>query len=470
MNLKKLVVILIVVLVLFITFGCVNTTKAKLGNSLREDRNGWAFVHLEGTPAQIGFQHGYLLAPEIDDALQMFAFYLEGATKKDWKFYREAAERMFWPKLEAEYQEEIQGIAEGLKARLPDKNYDRIDITVLNGWIELAWYYVPYLEAKLKTGSGESKAPGYCSAFIANGSYTEDGQIVIGHNAWSEYIVGERWNVIEDIAPAKGHRILMDAIPGYIHSGDDFAINSAGILYTETTISQFKGFKEDGTPEFMRARKAAQYAGSIDDFIRIMTTDGNGAYANDWLVGDTKTNEIAKLELGLKNHRVWRTKDGYFVGSNWASDEKLIAEETTFNPKDTTQSVFVRKARWEQLMAENKGKINAELGKAFEADHIDASMGTEAVNANVLCGHVDMEPKGVPEFAQVSFFPAGAHQGKVTTAALAKDLKIWAKMGHPCGRDFIASAFFEKHPEFKWMGKFLKDMKANPWTLFEAKK
>jgi len=133
MNLKKLVVILVVVLVLFIAFGCVNTTKAKLGNSLREDRNGWVFVHLEGTPAQIGFQHGYLLAPEIDDALQMFAFYLEGATKKDWKFYREAAERMFWPKLEAEYQEEIQGIAEGLKARLPDKNYDRIDITVLNG-------------------------------------------------------------------------------------------------------------------------------------------------------------------------------------------------------------------------------------------------------------------------------------------------------------------------------------------------
>jgi hypothetical protein len=470
MNLKKLAVILVVVLVLFLTFGCVNTTKARLGNSTREDRNGWVFVHLEGTPAQIGFQHGYLLAPEIDDALQMFAFYLEGATKKDWKFYREAAERMFWPRLEAEYQEEIAGIAEGLKARLPDKNYDRIDITALNGWIELAWYYVPYLDAKNKGGPGESKAPGYCSAFIANGSYTEDGQIVIGHNAWVEYIVGERWNVIQDIAPAKGHRILMDTIPGYIHSGDDFAINSAGILYTETTISGFRGFKEDGIPEFARARKAAQYAGSIDDFIRIMTTDGNGAYANDWLLGDTKTNEIAKLELGLKNHRIWRTKDGYFIGSNWAGDEKLIAEETTFNPQDTTQSVFVRKARWEQLMAENKGKINAELGKAFEADHFDASTGTAAVNADVLCGHVDEDPKGAPEMSWVSYYPAGAVQGKVTTAALAKDMKIWAKMGHPCGRDFIASAFFEKHPESKWQGKFLKDMKANDWALFEAKR
>jgi hypothetical protein len=30
--------------------------------------------------------------------------------------------------------------------------------------------------------------------------------------------------------------------------------------------------------------------------------------------------------------------------------------------------------------------------------------------------------------------------------------------------------FFEKHPQFKWQERFLRDMKGNPWTLFEAKK
>ena len=29
---------------------------------------GWIYVHLEGSPHDIGFQHGYLLAPEIADA------------------------------------------------------------------------------------------------------------------------------------------------------------------------------------------------------------------------------------------------------------------------------------------------------------------------------------------------------------------------------------------------------------------
>jgi hypothetical protein len=246
-------------------------------------------------------------------------------------------------------------------------------------------------------------------------------------------------------------------------------MNSAGILSTETTISQYKGFKETGTPEFARARKAAQYSNSIDDFIRIMTEDNNGAYANDWLIGDLKTNEIARLELGLKNQRVWRTTDGYYVGANFPSDEKVIAEDTTFNPNDSTLSVLVRKARWEQLMEEHKGTINAEKGKQFEADHLDASTGAPASNANVLCGHVDEDAKGLPEFIWTAYYPGGSVQGKVTTASLARELKFWARMGHPCGRDFIAADFFAAHPEYKWQEKYLRDMKSHPWTLFSKK-
>lgn len=439
-----------------------------LKNSSRQDKNGWIFIHLEGSPREIGFQQGWHLASEIDEALRMFALFFPKATQRDWKFYRGTAERMFWPKLEKEYQEEIEGIAEGLQAR--KKKYDRFDITALNGWIELAWYYVPYLEEKVKPGSGNNKAPGSCSAFIATGSYTEDGKIVIGHNNWVDYIVGERWNVVADIVPERGNRILMDSFPGYIHSGDDFVITSAGIVYTETTMAQFKGFKEDGTPEFMRARKAAQYANSIDDFIRIMTEDNNGGYANDWLVGDLKTNEIAKFELGLKNQRVWRSKDGYFVGANFPSDEKLIAEETTYNPKDITVSMNVRKLRWEELMKEHQGKINIEKAKMFEGDHVDSHLSAAASNSCVLCGHIDEDSKGALEMSWGPYCPAGAVQGKVTTAALAKELKFWARMGHPCGQDFIASYFFQKHPEYKWQEEFLRDMKSHPWTLFEAKR
>jgi hypothetical protein len=441
----------------------------ELARASRIDLNGWISLHLEGTPRQVGFQHGWLAANEIDDLLKALAHFLKGSTKRDWAFFREASERMFWPKLEPEYQEEIEGIAAGLKAHLPRSKYDRIDITALNGWIELAWYYVPYLDATAKAGAGDNKAPGYCSAFIATGSLTEGGEVVVGHNNWVDYIIGSRWNVIADIVPENGHRILMDCMPGGIHSGDDFVVNDAGLVYTETTMGTFRGFREEGTPEFMRARKAAQYAESIDDFVRIMTEDNNGAYANDWLVGDTKTGEIARYELGLKNQRLWRTKDGYFIGSNFPTDEKLIAEETTFDPNDKKQSVLVRRARWEQLMADYKGYIDVEDGKLFEADHVDMATGKEGSNSNVLCGHVDEDPKGTPEFSWAPFSPAGSVQGKVTSTSLVKGMKMWAHMGHPCGRNFVAADFLKRHPEYGWQKPYLRNLRAYPWTLFGAK-
>lgn len=442
----------------------------RLAGSAREDKAGWAFVHLKGAPRTIGFQHGWHLAAEIDDLLKTMAFYFPKAAGKDWAFFREAAERMFWPKMDQEYKDEIEGIAEGLRARRPDLAYDKIDITALNGWIEIAWYYIPWLADKAQPGAGANKAPAYCSAFVAVGSATADGGIVMAHNNWTEYILGQRWNVVLDIVPAAGHRLIMDAMPGYIHSGDDFVINASGLLYTETTMAQYKGFREEGRPEFARARKAAQYGANIDDFVRIMTTDNNGAYANDWLVADLNAGEIARVEVGLKSHRVWRTKDGYYVGANFPVGEQVIAEETTFDPKNLKQSVCVRRTRWEQLMEDNKGKIDAEKAMAFLGDHVDASTGTAADNANVLCGHVEGDAKGLPEFSWAPFYPGGAVQGKVTTGALAREMKLWGRMGHPCGRDFIASEFVKLRPEWAWQAPFLKDMKANPWTLFEAGK
>jgi hypothetical protein len=204
----------------------------ELTKASRVDTDGWIRVHLEGTPREIGFQHGWLLAPEIDDLLKALDVFLQGSTKRDWAFFRASAERMFWPKLETEYREEIEGIAAGLRARLPRSAADRVDITVLNAWIELAWYYVPYLDELARKGAGDNKAPGYCSAFIATGSWTEGGEIVVGHNNWVDYIIGARWNVIADIVPATGHRILMDGLPGAIHSGDDFVVNGAGLVFT----------------------------------------------------------------------------------------------------------------------------------------------------------------------------------------------------------------------------------------------
>ena len=423
------------------------------------ERNGWIQVHLEGSPDEIGFQHGFLLADEIEDTLQVVSAEFAHDEKRDWAFFRSAARDVFWPHVEEEYRAELNGIAEGLKAR--GSKLDLWDVVALNSWTEVT-YYTKQLNHQ--TGG----TAGRCSAFVATGSYTSDGRVVIGHNNWTNYADGERWNIVFDIVPAGGYHILMDGMAGLIDSGDDFGMNSAGIIVTETTISEFSGFDPAGVPEFVRARKAMQYSASINDFVRIMKEGNNGGYANNWLVADRKNNEAASLELGLKNTPLLRTKDGFFVGSNFAADPKLMKEETTFDPNDMGKSENARHKRWLALMEQYKGKIDVAAGQKFLADHVDSTDGKVSPSERTLCGHVELSPRGMPTW-QGPYAPVGAVQNKVTDGAGAAHMSMTAALGHACGLNFKSAAHLAKHPEYAWTQPILKDMNARGWARFTAK-
>ncbi|MGE5112297.1 MAG: C45 family autoproteolytic acyltransferase/hydrolase [Acidobacteriaceae bacterium] len=459
-----------------VAFWMVNGVKAAskpqqpdvLKNAWRFERGGWIYVHLEGAPHDIGFQHGGLLAPEIDKAFQAIRYHDTTRTKRDWNFFHDTAKNILWPHIDEEYRQELQGIADGLNAK--GVKMDVYDVVALNAFEEVPDYYIPWLEkqqhAQLTPGL---VAPGNCSAFVATGSFTKDGKPVIAHNNWTSVISGAHWRIIFDIVPKTGHHIIMDGFPGIITSDDDFGVNDAGLAITETTITQFEGFDPNGKPEFMRARKAMQYATSIDEYVNIMLDGNNGGYANDWLLADYKTGEIARFEEGLKHHRVWRTKDGYLVGSNFPSDPDLIRDEAPeFDVKNMATSPNARKVRWEQLMTENKGKIDAAMAQRFLADHYDSYEKKIDPNERTLCGHVEDSPRGIPEWGWDKYHPGGTMQGKAMDASMQKNMTFVARYGHSCGGDFIAATFLKAHPEYDWQKPYLQDMKAGPWTQFKA--
>src|SRR6202166_1560280 len=443
------------------------SSDARLQKAYRFQQGGWTYVHLEGSSSEIGFQHGFLLAPEIADALDAIKLFDTHQTQRDWEFFRKTAREVLWPHIDLEYQQELQGIADGVKAHGVD--LDVYDIVALNAFEEVPDYYVPWLNKREKAVKAPKlAAPGNCSACIATGGYTKDHQIVIAHNNWTSYLAGERWVIIFDILPQNGQRILMDGFPGVITSDDDFGVNAAGIMITETTIAQFEGWDPNGKPEFMRSRKALQYAQSVDDYVRIIKEGNNGGYANDWLIGDRKTGEIAYLELGLKNTPMWRTKDGLFVSSNFARDPTVIRDETTFDPNDAASSPNARHARWEAVMKQAKGKIDVNMAEQYLSDHFASFEKKEQANERALCGHVDASARGVKQWGWEAYNPGGAVQGKATDSAMAAKMSFVARAGHPCGADFVAAEFLEKHPEFSWQQPLLRDMKAGPWTTFQA--
>ena len=410
-------------------------TDARMGGAYREDRAGWACVHLKGAPRDIGFQYGELLASEIDDVQKALHDSLKRKTGQDWGYYRDTAKKLFWGKLDPEYQQEIEGQAEGLKARgLP---YDQWDVLALNGYIELSMYYLPWTQHQPARNEA-------CSAFIATGSETSDGKIVIGQNLWWDLQMGERFNAMLDITPEKGHRILMDALPGFIHSGTDFAVNDAGIMLTETTLPILNDFDPNGVPEFERMRKAIQYSESLPDFVRIMKAGNNGGYANTWLVGDRKTNAIGKLELGLKNVTWTSTKDGYFVGSNFPENPKLISEEMAGWDTDPRRNgCEARRQRWTTLLTKDKGQVDPNLAKGFLADTVNPITGDIGASDFTLCGRI-------PDF--------GATNAKVITSDLAGSMSFWGRMGAPDGVPFAVT---ESLP-------YEHDLAPQAWVLLKA--
>jgi Phospholipase B len=436
------------------------------GKGYRFERDGWIYVHLEGSPHDIGYQHGYLLAPEIADAYSAVSLEMTHSANRDWSFFRRAARQMLWPKIDPEYQAELQGIVDGLQAHKVKLDLD--DIVAMNAFMELPDYYVPWLDEQTKEARPPKANGDHCSAFVATGSYTKDHHIVMAHNNWTSYLQGARWKIIFDIVPQKGFSMLMDGFPGVIVSDDDFGVNSAGLMITETTITDFHGWDVGGKPEFVRARKAMQYANSIDDYVKIMLDGNNGGYANDWLLADRKTGEIARFELGLKHSRVWKSTDGYFVGSNFASDPEVLKDETTFDTTNLAASANARHVRWDDLMATNRGKIDTDMAEGFLADHYDSYTKKTGANRRTLCGHGDNATEGDPGFVHMPYNPSGAVEGKVMDSDMAAKMTFIARIGHPCGSDFKAQAFLDAHPKYDWQAPALIDMDAGPWSQYRA--
>ena len=433
-----------------------------LAKANRHEKNGWIYLHIEGGPQERGFQHGYLLAGEIKEAIRILRTEWEYQSGMEWSWLVRNAGTILTARVDSENLAEIDGMVEGMKAKAVETSRD--ELVALNGYMELTWYWWPTVRDSFKSNSPPPKKEG-CSSFIATGSMTADGKIVLGHNSMVGY-QDPFCNIILDIVPSHGHRILMQAFTGYIHSGTDFFVTDAGLVGSETTIGGFFPFDPNGVPEFARMRRATQYASSIDEWCEIMKQDNNGGYANAWLLGDINTNEIARLELGLKHVGFEKKRDGYFIGSNVAEDIKLLRFETKLEETNIKHSSVARRTRWKGLMTQHKGKIDLVLAKSFESEHYDEYLKKDTATCRALCAHYELDSQS--DGLDTPFEPGGTLDGKVIDATMAGRMSFLARWGSACGIPFDAKKFLEQHLQFDWMRGILKDRPSQPWTEFTA--
>ena len=108
----------------------------RYGNGYRFDRNGWIYVHIEGTPYERGFQHGYLVASELEEIMENMKYLTYWNTGKEWKFFVEAGEKLFVSRIDTEFLEEIKGIAEGVQSAGTEITWE--EVLAWNGYFELS--------------------------------------------------------------------------------------------------------------------------------------------------------------------------------------------------------------------------------------------------------------------------------------------------------------------------------------------
>ena len=394
------------------------------GPAFRYTDKGWIIVHIEGEPYQRGYQYGSLLAKEIASYIDKVAIRQnEMNPRAGWGEFRTLTDALMLRQYDREYLEEMKGIADGAAtagATFSGKPLDVLDIVTVNSVVDIGQLggalnetAHPLSGRSFRKEEEEAQAAERlhkCSSFLANGPATRDGKIVFGQLfMWGGY-TGVHWDVICDVVPAKGHRLVYQTFPGGIHSGSDFYINSAGLMMGETTVMQTP-FNIKGEPQSSRIRRAAQYASSIDEAVKILTTNNNGLYTNDWLIGDTKANEIAILLLGTAKHKLWRSsqKDypggttGFYWSVNNAKDPDVRKEyvpDPSNAPYDVVYGNVNRDLAFYEYYQREKGEIDG-----ISAVNI---LATSPINRPHAC---DGKMTTTEMASQMMFF---AHYGKVT--------------------------------------------------------
>jgi hypothetical protein len=440
-----------------------DTISSPDGKGYRFEKDGWTYLHIEGAPYERGFQHGYLMAPEIAEVQDTIRYLTYHDTGMEWDYFLHAANEMFPAHIDEEFLTEMKGIAEGAQEAGTNVSFE--EILGWNAYKELTGYWWPtvkseaYKKMEIETDS--------CSAFIATGDFTEHGDIVLGHNTWTAFERAHFFDLLADVQPEDGNRIFMQTAPGLLDSSTDYLVTSAGLMIAETTINSFNQYKANMSPAFYRLRNAAQYADNLDEFVSIMNTNRSGGFANSWLVGDAKTGEIMRFEQGLKFFNVTKTDNGYFAGANSAEDPRIRNLEcSSLDPTDIRTGVSARMVRIPQLIEQFKGKISTETGKKILSDEYDVWLQKENPSTRTVNGVYWLDSNPYPN--RPPFKPMGAYDGKVMDSEMAKNMSIEARWGSPSGRVFDADTFLSEHPQYGYLKGYLKSFPTHSWNVFHA--
>jgi hypothetical protein len=255
---------------------CIVATCGK-GYLVRIDgENGKYLLHVEGTPYEMGYQHGYLLAEGVYKMVKEYPKVLlrgYGIPEEAVPLLLSignlvcAANERFVP---LEYILEMRGIADGARARGYQVSYEEVRLINMAFDAILSIAY-PIVTPLLPLQDMGVNLPIACNAFVAFGEATKPigGKVLMGRDfMFTEEVFGDYALLIEQF-PKRGHPFISVTAPSFV--GVTSAMNLEGV---SIGMDMIPGMDTrpimSGMGCLLIARKVIQYASDLPEAINII--------------------------------------------------------------------------------------------------------------------------------------------------------------------------------------------------------
>jgi hypothetical protein len=364
-----------------------------------------AVVRVEGTPYEMGKQHGVQIADLVRAATnppsseirvnspQMSETHLRGLIEKH---------RAIVDKLRPEQFEELRGVAEGAGA-----DYTRLVRLFLGREL-------PYGLSEIQDSA--SCAAEECTSWGAVAEATREAEPLLAQNRDSPYESGRYRLVIV----ARPHANYSFVVTGRAGSNDGYGVNEKGLAIMAPAVRSIDSLTALGNGEppgiqsYTLARMILETCESVEDAVDLVESTPSGYMGLNWLIVDDGNN-IVKVERSYRRVSVDLPEDTssnagkLMAATNHYSSPEMCSLNSSIDP-----GTRKRYERIVSLLSSAAGTLNLEKFVQFARDH------HHGPGELSICNH-------------------GSDSGtNLSMIAEPKEHRLWVLRGSPCLNEYVA--------------------------------
>jgi isopenicillin-N N-acyltransferase like protein len=342
-------------------------SRTHLGSAWKERRDGAILLYMEGSPYEMGYQHGALLREEIHSGVvpafsDPVGHTLEHRNKPAWlrrlltKYLEIAVYAPIERHTPREYLEELKGIADGCGIPYREvfiANF-KSDLTMV-----MASRMIPAKAREL---------PAECSSFAAAAPFTPDGELVFGRN--TDYAGQGRWmknQVIFFYKPRGGHAYVRVDTAGLLKCNT--AMNEHGIVVGGHFMA-YEGARASGASFTVLENEIMRRAKNLDEAVAIVRRApvcGSFGLA----VADGNTRTAVAIEAVGETVGVQPMEQRRLILANCATTRELKALDLMARHNLVMRDLFGRMVRIDSLLVMSQGSLTPARAAEILGDHYD---------------------------------------------------------------------------------------------------